>query len=99
MIDFYLEHYQGEYPKGAKGLLLRHAGQHYAFAGDYEKALPYFENIGEGEHPVDEYYTSATIAFLQRDKNKLVDIVSQIPDSNEYRSDAQYLLERFDQPY
>lgn len=87
-----------------------HAGQMYAFANNYETALKRFENAKYDPEPEVismrwDAYVDATIAFLKKDRNKLLEYRNQVANGPEIRGKipnldvVDSLIKNFDKSY
>ena len=87
-----------------------HAGQMYAFAGHHETALERFKNAKYDPEPEEipirwNAYVDGTIAFLEKDKIKLLECRKQIAEGPKINGKApnlnvvDSLIENFDKPY
>ena len=87
-----------------------HAGQMYAFANNYEMALDRFKNAKYDTEPEGisirwDAYVNATIAFLKKDKIKLLECRNQIANGPKINGKApnldvvDSLIKNFNKPY
>ncbi len=87
-----------------------HSGQMYAFADNYETALERFKNAKYDPEPEEipirwNAYVDATIAFLKKDKIKLLECRNQIANGPKINGKiinldvVDSLIKNFDKPY
>jgi len=109
LIDEYVEKYK-DLGESQRVNLNFHAGQMYAFADDYQKAIDRFKRSTYAEEPPDlplrwNAYVQATIAFLNRDMARLKEYREEIlggPTFDGEKANLEVvdrLIKHFEEPY
>jgi len=109
LIDEYIESHEG-LGESQRVNLNFHAGQMYAFAGDVKTAIERFTMAVYVEEPAEfplrwNAYVHATIAFLERDMDRLKECREQIVRGPTFRGEkanldvVDRLIQHFDEPY
>ncbi len=96
LIEIYRDHAPGAEP-GGTGILNWHAGQMYAYAGAYERAVTLFEIARNHDGGAWDQYADATIAFLRDDREAAEaareDLLAFAPDEAEQAARQRFLDE------
>lgn len=109
LIDEYVEKYKN-LGESQRVNLNFHAGQMYAFADDYQKAIDLFKRSTYAEEPPAlplrwNAYVEATIAFLKKDEDRLRECREEIVRGPTFQGEkanldvVDRLIKHFDEPY
>ncbi len=109
LIEEYLRRHQ-DLNESQRVNLNFHAGQMYAFADDYQKAMDLFKRSSYAEEPPAlplrwNAYVEATIAFLKKDKDRLRECREEIVRGPTFQGEkanldvVDRLIKHFDEPY
>jgi hypothetical protein len=109
LIDEYIEKHQG-LDESQRVNLNFHAGQMYAFAYDYQKGIDRFTKSTYAEEPPElplrwNAYVNATIAFLDKDMERLKACREEIARGPTFQGEkanldvVDRLINHFDEPY